>query len=38
MDNPEGQFTSAAAGMLLNMVNRAAYVADKRLKFDDWKR
>jgi DNA-binding MltR family transcriptional regulator len=35
MDNPEGQFASAAAGMLLNMVNRAAYVADKRLKFED---
>jgi mannitol operon repressor len=35
---PEGQFTSAATGMLLNMVNRAAYVADKRLKSEDWKR
>jgi mannitol operon repressor len=34
----EGEFTSAATGMLLNMVNRAAYVARKRLKFDDWQR
>jgi mannitol operon repressor len=34
----EGQFTSAATGMLLNMVNRAAYVANKKLKLEDWKR
>jgi mannitol operon repressor len=36
--NPEGQFTSAAAGVLVNLVNRAAYVAGKKLKFEDWKR
>ena len=34
----EGQFTSAASGLLLNLVNRAAYVSDQRRTYGDWKR
>lgn len=35
---PEGQFTSAASGLLLNLVNRAAYVSEARRSSGNWKR
>jgi mannitol operon repressor len=34
----EGQFTSAASGLLLNLVNRSAYVSDARRSYGNWKR
>jgi mannitol operon repressor len=34
----EGQFTSAATGLLLNLVNRAAYVSAERRSYRNWKR
>ena len=34
----EGQFTSAASGLLLNLVNRAAYVSNQRRTYGNWKR
>jgi mannitol operon repressor len=34
----EGQFTSAATGLLLNLVNRAAYVSDARRSYGNWTR
>src|SRR5882724_12017155 len=34
----EGQFTSAATGLLLSLVNRAEYVSEKRRSFGNWKR
>jgi mannitol operon repressor len=34
----EGQFTSAATGLLLNLVNRVAYVSDARRSYGNWKR
>jgi DNA-binding MltR family transcriptional regulator len=34
----EGQFTMAATGLLLNLVNRAAYVSEKRRSYGNWKR
>lgn len=34
----EGQFTSAASGLLLNLVNRAAYVSDTRRTYGNWTR
>lgn len=33
-----GQFTSAATAILLNLVNRAHYVREKRLSYGNWKR
>jgi mannitol operon repressor len=34
----EGQFTSAATGLLLNLVNRAAYVSEHRRTYGNWKK
>jgi mannitol operon repressor len=34
----EGQFTAAATGLLLNLVNRAAYVSEARRSYGNWKR
>ncbi|MGJ5151823.1 MltR family transcriptional regulator [Bradyrhizobium sp. HKCCYLR1023] len=34
----EGQFATAATGLLLNLVNRAAYVSEKRRSYGKWKR
>ncbi len=34
----EGQFTSAATGLLLNLVNRAAYVSEARRSYINWRR
>jgi mannitol operon repressor len=34
----EGQFTSAATGLLLNLVNRAAYVSQTRRSYGNWRR
>jgi DNA-binding MltR family transcriptional regulator len=33
----EGQFTSAAISLVMNLVNRAAYVAQHRLEYREWK-
>lgn len=35
---PEAYFTTAATGLLLNLVNRAAYVSKKRRSYGNWKR
>lgn len=32
------QFTTAASGLLLNLVNRATYVAEQRRSYGNWKR
>lgn len=35
---PESYFTTAATGLLLNLINRAAYVSKKRRSYGKWKR
>ncbi|MCJ9700177.1 MltR family transcriptional regulator [Bradyrhizobium sp. SHOUNA76] len=35
---PEEQFTTAATGLLLDLVNRATYVSKKRRSYGKWKR
>ena len=34
--DPRGQFTTAAVALIMNFVNRPHYVAEKRLKFEEW--
>jgi len=31
-----GRYTTAAVALILNLVNRAHYVSQKRLRTDDW--
>jgi hypothetical protein len=35
--NTKGQYVTAAVGLILGLTNRPHYVAQKRLKYGDWK-